>query len=1345
MAMPSHSDDDDGANPHLFAGVRFALTGFDDVSRTNYRMDMERAGGIDAGDWDGDCTHVIISGLLYDDPVCVTARKDGKKVVTEQWVDDSFELGVLPDADRVLYAPVRDFKGIPGSESLLISLTGYQKTQREEIMKMVSMMGASFSKTLVTNLVTHLICYKFEGEKYKAAKHVNIKLVNHRWLEDCLKAWEILPIDNYKKSGWEMELMETQVMDSEDETEDAGRASSSNTRITKSTPVTEIRMRTPVDSDVNAPTRAPIIASSNAEGAAGSHSGNPNKNEVTVSPGSGADRGGNDDANQVTRDEAEDYHVRAPETTVPALYTPGLHKSIATPIQVDNIENIDANCLRNSNLVTANNVLQPNPSKENLSRTTLFSPDGHTPHLKSTALHSLVEEKPKSSESSVRSEGNSTSRNNHITGYSRRRSSKSMSPADTDLRSAQQKSSPQSSEGNKSRVEFCTPQRKNDQDFREPADARGLQETEAVDHVDRSGSALAQRRKSILSSVSPKPPNGDPGSGAGLVSSLVSSKENASEGATVSELNRNSAECTKVGGHCNSGPTVNSTKKHISGSFKSSLLSSRRTSLKLVISSEEKGLPENSSNGKNMGALGEVRKDSSGVSVQNGDTGMSDAEQVNKVDVAAPSSESDKAVPQQSLEAGPKDTPVNTVIGQDSITSTKVSTSRVKNASARRSRDSGSEAAAVFAKRKPEVAASKPMHDKAVSLENADTQQGEKCRSPAAAADSALLFAEEISNGKPRSEASKAEFVNVNPQKNMEDHKKLLSSVSADEKLEKSSKEVPDSLARNSVAEGPHTADGIRADSPTAENFETVSLKPNFSEVVPPENKETYLKKLSSSASTGDPETCTADKVRNSRARKVVAKRKISAVRKQKFGSELCKEAGVFVTKDRVVSSERAAQNSRNANKVTADQDVQNTTEDKAHDPVESFCKDTIEDRSKDTQNFKSRSNKRQKTAELVDCPMDHDKENIPVSCNFTSSTKYGNKSISSKSISKALPNGKAVLDENSVIKGHNCGTLNVLELTWFILSGHRLLRKEYKSILSCLKGRVCRDSHNWSFQATHLVATELRRTEKFFAAAASGRWILKPDYLTACNEAGKFLGEEPFEWHGHGLNSNETISLDAPRKWRQHKQRTGHGAFYGMQIVIYGECIAPTLDTLKRVIRAGDGTILATSPPYTRLFKSNVDFAVVSQGIPSVDAWVQEFVRHKIPCISADYLVEYVCKPGYSLTKHVLFDMHDLAEKSLENLLKNQQDGITGEAAEGCETDVACSTCGTNDLDRPMLICGSDRNSTGCGVRVHVDCCNPPFEAAVPAGEWLCNKCDVSKPAKKAKKSAKSRVLKCR
>lgn len=50
---------------------------------------------------------------------------------------------------------------------------------------MVDLMGGQFSKPLVANRVTHLICYKFEGEKYELAKRMKrIKLVNHRWLED---------------------------------------------------------------------------------------------------------------------------------------------------------------------------------------------------------------------------------------------------------------------------------------------------------------------------------------------------------------------------------------------------------------------------------------------------------------------------------------------------------------------------------------------------------------------------------------------------------------------------------------------------------------------------------------------------------------------------------------------------------------------------------------------------------------------------------------------------------------------------------------------------------------------------------------------------------------------------------------------------------------------------------------------------------------------------------------------------------------------------------------------------------------------------------------------------------
>jgi topoisomerase (DNA) II binding protein 1 len=73
-------------------------------------------------------------------------------------------------------------------------------------------------------------------------------------------------------------------------------------------------------------------------------------------------------------------------------------------------------------------------------------------------------------------------------------------------------------------------------------------------------------------------------------------------------------------------------------------------------------------------------------------------------------------------------------------------------------------------------------------------------------------------------------------------------------------------------------------------------------------------------------------------------------------------------------------------------------------------------------------------------------------------------------------------------------------------------------------------------------------------------RWILKTDFLTASSQAGKLLPEEPYEWHKNGLSEDGAINMEAPRKWRLLKERTGHGAFYGMRIVVYGDCFAPPL-----------------------------------------------------------------------------------------------------------------------------------------------------------------------------------------
>lgn len=115
---------------------------------------------------------------------------------------------------------------------------------------------------------------------------------------------------------------------------------------------------------------------------------------------------------------------------------------------------------------------------------------------------------------------------------------------------------------------------------------------------------------------------------------------------------------------------------------------------------------------------------------------------------------------------------------------------------------------------------------------------------------------------------------------------------------------------------------------------------------------------------------------------------------------------------------------------------------------------------------------------------MDLEKENRPLTGD--QSTSYNERGAGKSS--PKCDNRKPLKDEVSnprSLEATKVGT----ETRWFILSGHRLLRKEFEKVIKRLKGNVCTDSHQWSYQATHFIVPDpVRRTEKLFAAAASGR-----------------------------------------------------------------------------------------------------------------------------------------------------------------------------------------------------------------------------------------------------------------
>ncbi|KAL4602916.1 hypothetical protein ACB092_10G087800 [Castanea dentata] len=204
-----------------FLGVRFVLFGFDPVNENKVQCKFVYGGGVDVCQYNQSCTHVIVDKIVYDNPVCIASRNDSKTLVTALWVENTFDIGMPVDANSIMYRPLKDLNVLPGAKNLITCLTGYQRQDRDDVMTMVNLMAAQFSKPLVANKVTHLICYKFEGEKYELAKKIHtIKLVSHQWLEDCLKDWKLLPELNYNKSGYKLEILEAEAKDSEEDAED---------------------------------------------------------------------------------------------------------------------------------------------------------------------------------------------------------------------------------------------------------------------------------------------------------------------------------------------------------------------------------------------------------------------------------------------------------------------------------------------------------------------------------------------------------------------------------------------------------------------------------------------------------------------------------------------------------------------------------------------------------------------------------------------------------------------------------------------------------------------------------------------------------------------------------------------------------------------------------------------------------------------------------------------------------------------------------------------------------------------------------------------------------------------
>ncbi|KAK4742819.1 hypothetical protein SAY87_000820 [Trapa incisa] len=1249
-----------------FVGVSFFLVGFDPDTHRKIRAKLVNSSGVEVGHYGPNCTHLIVGRVVYDDPMCVTAREDGKVVVTGLWVDHSYEVGMPVDTSSIMYQPVRDLNGIPGAKSLVMCLTGYQRHDREDIMMMVSFMGAQFSKPLVANKVTHLICYKFEGEKYELAKKMKrINLVNHRWLEDCLRDWEILPEANYSKSTYELEMIEAEAKDSEEEDEfkfiepreniikrsplmqkvgigttalpspdNAGALQHTPTipcAELKSTPIKEIRESSGAN-DINSQQKH-----------VGLCMGNPKASTLNIPDGS-AQRTyppailQEEVTASITPEETS--HTNAKFSFL-SYSRKGLrrmslekqdgvalregHSSKIQPGKVDSsIDNLSMKLEIAQDVIASDNIHMPSTvgdvsaggSKDrSLEKRKLEGSSIHSKsqkinlHTNPSALGTSVaiNRSPESNISGLMAQPLSTTYNSCLV-------QEALCPIKVTDCDAVGMDAP-----------FYS-----DLDFMSSGGRQGVS-----DLTSKASVLWTDREKDVPAVFEALPELGKPDAAACQI-----------DDATKDTIKRQDLEVPSLrslGGEIS--------LFHTNGSL--DMLDRENDKAddqtKKMVVARKKTLGSRPKVSKYSNLKGSIYlKDSS----LHKSTNCPLDREVSNIPDNLSNIYDDKAFsPEGDVE------PLETVGCMDDETKLPYEGNNVvENTSDRKTFE-----------RVEMDATADPDEEKESAHDACSISRPGMCDDDAGRKYEHELVSE-VQNLKGKSTRGRTSLV---------DEKQKLISAAKGADCDGSEMEGQKRPKLHGKAKGASMLEISPEVEETGEKDATADA----------EEENESLHEASNICRSGLYEDAKIDDI----GTKIEQGEALSNVKSIKGKSTRGRKTSLANKKLKVISAAKEVD--------CGGSEMEGQKRPKMHGKAKSVSKPEIS--------------------------LEAEKENVVIA-NGNPCVSQG-KLLSKKSSLNSKKKATNMTESRETNGCSNKGVDRRIEPAWFILSGHshRQCRKEFQQVIRRLKGRFCRDSKQWSYQATHFIVPEpLRRTEKFFAAAASGRWILRTDYLSASNQAGKFLDEEPYEWHGNGLSEDGTINLEAPRKWRFLRERTGHGALYDVRIIIYGECIAPSLDTLKRVVKAGDGMILATSPPYNRFISKGVDFAVVSPGITRADVWVQEFLRHEVPCVVADYLVDYVCKPGYPLEKHVLYNTQAWAEKSLSRLQKKAKEIMAPEILDNNSGgDLSCIVCGSTDRGDVMLICGDESGCVGCGIGAHIDCCDPPLEA-VPEEDWFCPSC---------------------
>jgi len=157
-----------------------------------------------------------------------------------------------------------------------------------------------------------------------------------------------------------------------------------------------------------------------------------------------------------------------------------------------------------------------------------------------------------------------------------------------------------------------------------------------------------------------------------------------------------------------------------------------------------------------------------------------------------------------------------------------------------------------------------------------------------------------------------------------------------------------------------------------------------------------------------------------------------------------------------------------------------------------------------------------------------------------------------------------------------------------------------------------------WNIHCTHLiVGGKLGMNPRVVSALVSGMWILRQDYLTASQNAGYFIQEDPYLFPC----GNETGELSYRIAKASEKRKPGKGAqplFQGVHVVIL--MLEKNVNLYSGIMKAGGGAVYSNAEALAKQ-KSDKKYALWDKEyvIPSDIELVLD--TNKIPLLKLDYV----------------------------------------------------------------------------------------------------------------------------